>query len=76
MWFKWGAMAACLCLVLAGALVLPRLIQLNGTEGGGPSNAGGLWPGDPVAVGTVHREDFSPEKSQEAALLFGMFQVS
>ena len=69
-WFKWGAMAACLCLVLAGALVLPRLIQLNGTEGGGPSNAGGLWPGDPVAVGTVHREDFSPEKSQEAALLF------
>lgn len=26
-WVKWGAMAACLCLVVVGALVVPSLIN-------------------------------------------------
>lgn len=69
-WLKTGAMAACLCLVLAGILVLPRLIEPNHAEGGGPSNAGGMWGSGTVSIDPAHREDFSPEMSQEAVSLF------
>ncbi len=69
-WVRWGALAACLCLVVAGALALPHLIQPNGAEGGGPSNAGGLWGNGTETIGPAHREDFSPEMSQEAVSLF------
>ena len=71
MWVRLGALAACLCLIVAGALALPRLIQPNGAEGGsGSSNAGGLWGSGTVSIGSAHREDFSPVMSQEAVSLF------
>ena len=31
-WLKWGALAACLCLVVVGALVAPKLIGEHGEE--------------------------------------------
>lgn len=69
-WLKWGALAACLCLVVVGALKLPRLGQQIGDEGGGPPNIDGQWWSDNVSIGAVHREDFSPEMSPEAASIF------
>ena len=69
-WTKWGAIAACLCLVVIGTLELPRLSQPSDTEGGGLSNTGGKWWSDDVTIGPVHREDFSPEMSPETTSLF------
>ena len=31
-WRRWGAMAACLAVVIAGGLALPHLLPQNGTE--------------------------------------------
>ena len=69
-WLKWGALAACLCLVAVGVLELSRLSQQIGDESGGSSNVGGQWWSDNVSIGAVHREDFFPEMSPEAASLF------
>ena len=69
-WFKWAAIAACLCLVVVGALELPRLSQQSDDEGGGFFNSGGKWWSDNITIGSTHREDFSPEMSQEATSLF------
>ena len=35
-WMKWGAMVACLCLVVVGALVVPTLIEEAGGQGRPP----------------------------------------
>ena len=69
-WFKWAVIAACLCLVVVGALELPRLSQQSDDEGGGFFNSGGKWWSDNITIGPTHREDFFPEMSQEAAALF------
>lgn len=39
-WKKWGAMAACLCLIVAGAVVLPRFIGNNPPSTLSPSQEG------------------------------------
>lgn len=67
---KWGALAGCLCLVVVGALELFRLSQQSNTDGGGIFNSGGKWWSDNITIGSIHREDFSPEMSSEAASLF------
>ena len=44
-WLRWGAVAACLCLIAAGGLGLAsRLRQIAPLSGGGIPAPGGAWP--------------------------------
>ena len=55
-WLKWGAMAACLCLMIAGAAILSNLGQPGkipeAGAGVGGEDSGGVWPEgvDPVVA--------------------------
>lgn len=44
-WLKWSAMAACLCLLVGGAL-LSRILSQPSAGGGANPSPGGAWPED------------------------------
>ncbi|MBE6954674.1 MAG: hypothetical protein E7449_02015 [Ruminococcaceae bacterium] len=51
-WFKWGTMAACLCLVILGATLWHSIDPVRKPQEDEPVSAGGMWPEgvDPIVA--------------------------